>query len=116
MKRLLFSILILLPFALFAQDGDSRFQDDYAMMVQGEAGKIEALAKVIPEDKYDWSPMEGVRSVGQVIAHVTGANYYFAMMMGFPAEGVDAGSFEQNEMSKEDAIASLKASSVANSL
>lgn len=110
MKKLLLSVVFILPYALFAQEGDSRFQDEYAMMVQGEAGKIEALAQVIPEDKYGWSPMEGVRSVGQVIAHVTSANYFFSNAIGFPAEGVDPRSFEQNEMSKEDAIANLKAS------
>ncbi len=31
----------------------------------------------MPEDKYTWTPAEGVRSVGEVYIHVAEANYYF---------------------------------------
>jgi uncharacterized damage-inducible protein DinB len=48
------------------------------------------LADAIPADKYTWRPSEGVRSIGEVYAHVVSANYGFAKMLGtdFPA-GVD---------------------------
>ena len=48
------------------------------------------LADAIPADKYTWRPAEGVRSIGEVYAHVVSANYGFAKMLGtdFPA-GVD---------------------------
>lgn len=109
MKKLLLSIVFLLPFALVAQEGAS-FQDEYSGMIQFNSGRVVSLAEAIPADKYSWSPSEGVRSVSGVIAHVTSANYFFSMMIGFPAEGVNPQSFEQTEMSKEEAIASLNAS------
>jgi len=109
MKKVLLSALILLPFALVAQES-ATFQDEYAGMIQFNSGRVASLAEAIPAEKYNWSPSEGVRSVSGVIAHVTGANYFFSMMIGFPAEGVNPQSFEQTEMSKEEAITSLKAS------
>lgn len=41
-----------------------------------------ALADAIPEDKYDWRPADGVRSVGEVFLHVAGGNYYLVGMTG----------------------------------
>jgi uncharacterized damage-inducible protein DinB len=40
------------------------------------AGKLQQLAEAIPQDKYSWRPGTGVRSAGEVLGHVTGANYY----------------------------------------
>jgi uncharacterized damage-inducible protein DinB len=48
------------------------------------------LAEAIPADKYSWRPGEGVRSIGEVYAHVAAGNYFYAKLLGtpFPA-GVD---------------------------
>ncbi|HEY2458718.1 MAG TPA: DinB family protein [Candidatus Acidoferrum sp.] len=48
------------------------------------------LAEAIPADKYSWKPGEGVRSIGEVYAHVAAGNYFYAKLLGtpFPA-GVD---------------------------
>lgn len=40
------------------------------------------LAEAVPADDYDWRPMEGVRSVSEVYAHVTAANYMFGGILG----------------------------------
>jgi uncharacterized damage-inducible protein DinB len=40
------------------------------------------LAEAIPEEKYNWHPGEGVRSIGEVFAHIASANYTFAKMLG----------------------------------
>ena len=32
--------------------------------------KVVSLAEAIPEDKYDWRPAEGIRSVQQCVGHV----------------------------------------------
>ena len=37
--------------------------------------KYVALAEAFPADKYGWRPMEGVRSVSQVLGLVAGENY-----------------------------------------
>ena len=46
------------------------------------ADKMVQLANAIPEDKYDWSPAEGVATVRGVLSHVAGANYYIGSMLG----------------------------------
>ena len=62
------------------------FLDEVAYYEQ----RFTLLAKAIPADKYAWRPAEGVRSIGEVYAHVVSANYGFAKMLGtdFPA-GID---------------------------
>ena len=40
--------------------------------------KILALANAIPADKYSWRPAPGVRSVSEVLMHVTGEWYHWA--------------------------------------
>ena len=90
-------------------------QDDVAQAgVQGmfayASGQIESLAEAIPEDKYDWSPAEGVRSVKDAILHVAQANYFFMTKLGFelPAE-VDMMTLASTS-GKENIVKLLKAS------
>jgi len=42
------------------------------------------LAEAIPADKYSWRPAEGVRSIGEVYAHIAAANYGIAKALGTP--------------------------------
>jgi uncharacterized damage-inducible protein DinB len=49
------------------------------------AGKLQQLAEAIPQDKLTWRPGSGVRSVGEVLMHVTGANYYLPTFAGVKA-------------------------------
>ena len=49
------------------------------------AGKLEQLGEAIPQDKLAWRPGTGVRSVGEVLMHVTGANYYIPTFAGVKA-------------------------------
>jgi uncharacterized damage-inducible protein DinB len=44
-------------------------------------GRLIQLADAMPDNKYDWSPGEGVRSVGEVFAHVAEVNYYLISVM-----------------------------------
>ena len=46
------------------------------------AGKLVQLAQAIPQEKYTWRPGTGVRSVSEVLNHVTGGNYYIAASAG----------------------------------
>src|SRR5262249_17225827 len=41
-----------------------------------------ALAKEVPEEKYSWRPMEGVRSFGEVFMHMAGSTLLFGSMTG----------------------------------
>jgi uncharacterized damage-inducible protein DinB len=48
------------------------------------------LAETVPADKYNWRPAEGVRSIGEVFAHIVAANYGIARALGTqPPAGVD---------------------------
>jgi uncharacterized damage-inducible protein DinB len=38
---------------------------------------IAGSAKVMPEDKYNFKPVASVRTFGEIIAHIAGANYIF---------------------------------------
>jgi uncharacterized damage-inducible protein DinB len=49
------------------------------------ASKLQQLAEAIPEDKLAWRPGTGVRSCGEVLMHVTGANYYLPTFVGVKA-------------------------------
>ncbi|HEV8579001.1 MAG TPA: DinB family protein [Thermoanaerobaculia bacterium] len=73
--------------------------------------KLLALAEAMPADKYGWRPGQGVRSVGEVFAHVSGANYFLPTFWGakIPA-GVDPRGFEKEGGDKAKTIATLKGS------
>ena len=43
-------------------------------------GKFLGLAEAFPEDTYTWRPMEGVRSVSEVLMLIAGEGYAFAPM------------------------------------
>jgi uncharacterized damage-inducible protein DinB len=48
------------------------------------------LAEAVPADKYNWRPAEGVRSIGEIFAHIVAANYGIARAFGTqPPAGVD---------------------------
>jgi uncharacterized damage-inducible protein DinB len=73
--------------------------------------KLVALAEAMPADKYGWRPGQGVRSVGEVFAHVSGANYFLPTLWGgkVPA-GVDPRGFDKEAGDKGKTIGSLKKS------
>jgi hypothetical protein len=48
----------------------------------GAAHEALDLAKAVPEDKYSWRPMEGVRSFGEVFAHMAGSTLLFCSYAG----------------------------------
>ena len=73
--------------------------------------KYVSLAEAVPADDYDWRPMEGVRSVGEVYAHVANAAYIFGGMLGqaVPADrGVENAPRNLEELTdKADVVAVL---------
>ncbi|HEX3552945.1 MAG TPA: DinB family protein [Thermoanaerobaculia bacterium] len=73
--------------------------------------KLVALAEAMPAEKYTWRPGEGVRSVGEVFAHVSGANYFIPTLWGtkMPA-GVDPRGFEKEGGDKAKTVDTLKKS------
>ncbi|HEX6587403.1 MAG TPA: DinB family protein [Longimicrobiales bacterium] len=85
----------------------------------GVERKLIALAEAIPEERWDWRPGAGVRSIGEVFMHIAADNYFFPAMVGeqAPAEtgirGDDfntAVAYERREMNKAQTIEALRAS------
>ena len=63
-----------------------------------------ALAKVMPEESYAWSPMEGVRSVARVYIHIARYNYYYpeiALEVPSPMGAAEYDSWEEGVADKE---------------
>ncbi|MFN2400137.1 MAG: DinB family protein [Gemmatimonadaceae bacterium] len=83
--------------------------------------KMIDLAKAIPADKYDWRPAAGVRSIGEVLLHISADNYLLPAILGTAAEastgikGDDyktAVAFENRKMNRDAIIAELEKSFV----
>ncbi len=70
-----------------------------------------SLAEAIPADKYSWRPASGVRSVSEVLVHITQGNFYLLSIAGpkMPHE-MEAPDIEKTLVSKHEVIVALKRS------
>jgi len=79
----LLPILGVLPFIAPAQDAKiSPVRQELLEPFAGAAGECLALAQAVPEEKYAWRPTEGVRSFGEVFAHMAGSTFLFLSYAG----------------------------------
>ncbi|MCX2745892.1 DinB family protein [Mangrovivirga sp. M17] len=103
MKKLLTLLIILVPISVFSQGS---FQKDLAGMVRANSDKVISLAKAIPAEKYGWTPEEGIRSINDVVLHITGANYFFPTFVGVEMpDGIDPRNM--NILGKDASIEAL---------
>jgi uncharacterized damage-inducible protein DinB len=80
--------------------------------------KMLGLARAVPADKYAWRPGTGVRSINDLVMHVTADNYLFPALLGTPADpatGITtdyktAQAFEKRQVPRDSAIAQLERS------
>ncbi len=73
------------------------------------------LFEAMPEDKLDWRPQEGVRSVRELFTHIADANYFFLTFGGYPMPQDpnmprDRTKRENRYTSKADILEHLRAS------
>ena len=79
------------------------------MWIGDARDKLIQLAEAMPENKYNWTPAKGVRTVGEIFLHVSAANYGVPSFIGIkPPEGFNFGTYEQSMTKKADIIKSLK--------
>ncbi len=72
-------------------------------------GYITKSAEQMPEAMYSYKPTPEVRSFGQLIGHVAGAQYVFcSAVLGDKSPG--EGDIEKSKTSKADLVAAIKAS------
>jgi uncharacterized damage-inducible protein DinB len=123
MRRLTTAILLavcaltLLPLRAAAQDNPPAAA---ASAVTGARGEFLAevvyyeqrytrLAEAVPAEKYSWRPGEGVRSIGEVYAHIATANYGIARALGTPLPaGIDPKTINAAAGDKAKTIQTLK--------
>ena len=74
--------------------------------------KYLGLAQAIPAEKYTWRPADGVRSVSELLLHVSGANYGYPPLMAgtAPSPGFQREGFEKSTTDKAKVIEQLKKS------
>ena len=80
--------------------------------------KFRSLAVTMPEDAYQWRPMEGVRSVSEVYRHIAADNFFVPTLMGIaapPDTGIneDASTFrafQERELTRDEVIGTVDAS------
>ena len=89
MKRCMLTIavaLLVLPAALTAQRGGMQaWQDEAVADLEQMRDKFLSLAEAFPEDTWDWTPMEGVRSVKDVMVLMVAEGHVFPAMWGADA-------------------------------
>lgn len=108
LKNTMTIIAMLLCFSAFSQ---GQLQKEAAGTIDFASGKIMQLAEAVPEDKYSWTPQEGVRSFKDVLTHIISANYFFASKMGAQIpEDVNMQTVEQDLKTKAEVTAALKQS------
>jgi uncharacterized damage-inducible protein DinB len=79
--------------------------------LDGMHKKFVQLAEALPQEKYNWRPADGVRSVAEVFLHVSAANYGIPNMMGTPTPaGFSYKSMEASTTDKAQIIAELNKS------
>lgn len=116
LNRMKLVLLVLLAFAwsapaLAQTTPASGIRATIIKQIDAEANKLISLAEAIPADKYSWRPAEGVRSIGEVVAHVAGANYFIPTFVGTEVpSGVNPRSFEEAGTDKNLSVQRLKAS------
>lgn len=66
-------------------------------------------AELVPADKYNYKPTDGVRTFGQLIAHITDSyNYFCAGAVGKPIKWEDAVVVEKGSTDKDTVMPKLK--------
>lgn len=93
--RFIFALALLASWAVVpvveAQDAAPDLKEAFLTRYNYAAYRLVQLAEAMPEDKFAWSPGEGVMSVERVFMHIIRYNYYYpASSLGIAApDGLD---------------------------
>ncbi len=88
----------------------SGFRADFLNQLDDLQKKVLDLAGAMPQEKYTWRPMEGVRSVSEVFMHIAGSNFTLPAMVGFKAPDRYNRDMEKTVTDKKKVIAVVKQS------
>lgn len=111
MRSLLLALLLLVATPAVAQDIAEGVVSDVSSSMETVRNKILAIAEVVPDDKLSWRPAEGVRSIGEVLVHLAGSNYFFASLLGKDVpEGINPMGMEESITEKAAIIEAINTS------
>lgn len=112
MRIVLLLAALTLSASLYAQDKKapaSGFRAEFLMHLDQMEKKYTDMANTIPADKYGYRPAEGVRSIGEVLMHCAGGNYFLLGFIGVKSDTPMNENFEKNADPKK-ATETIKAS------
>lgn len=97
-----------------AQGAPPGFLEEFEGQFDDSASKLVALAEAMPEDTYDWRPMEGVASVASVYMHIARYNYMYPdQNLGIPAPmGQEEYARWEEEVADKDAVVEILSASM----
>ena len=109
-KILMFAALVVIPIAAIAQTPAAPpanpISTSEAHMYTMLSGMLVTAAEKMPEENYVFKPSPDVRTFGQLVGHLSDAQYFFcSSVAGEKNPGIGA---EKNKTTKADLIAALK--------
>jgi uncharacterized damage-inducible protein DinB len=88
----------------------SGIRDMFLEQLKDVDTKVVGLAEAMPEEKYNWRPEEGVRSVKEVFLHIAFANYFLPSFIGAkPPAGISP-AMEKAPADKAKVLETVKSS------
>lgn len=92
-----------------AQAPTKGWRAEFLAVMAAAEEKYVKLAEATPQEKFNWRPAPGVRSVAEVFLHVAGANYGLVGRLGAaPPAGVDLANLEKSTTDKAAIINHMK--------
>ncbi len=106
------ALLCAFSIAAFGQDKPtSGVAQSFLKQSKRVQGQMEALLGAIPQDKFNWRPMDGVRSIAESFMHAGGGNYLLAVPLGGTApKGFDESTYEKSLTNKAQILEALRKS------
>lgn len=106
-------VLALSAAAASGQSAPPNFLEEFEGQFGASASKLVALAQAMPASAYDWSPAEGVASVGRVYMHIARYNYMYPdqnLGLDTPIGRAEYSRWEDEVTDKAEIVAILTAS------
>jgi uncharacterized damage-inducible protein DinB len=97
------SLLLLLASPVAAQSTDPISQA-IRQAWNDAKGNLQQSAELMPEPDYSFKPTESVRTFGQILAHVAGANYEFCAAAKGEKSPFSEDHFEKNAKTKAEIV------------
>jgi hypothetical protein len=97
------ALLLVLALPAAAQTADP-ISDAIRQGWNNAKGNLQQSAELMPEPDYGFKPTESVRTFGQILAHVAGANYVFCAAAKGEKTPFSEDHFEKNAKTKADIV------------